>query len=141
MIRSILIPCGVSSSPIPDPSLPNLRYVVTDSFFTLGISRSPGADWITDILLTTNNYLLFVSVPYLVSSILSILLLMAYLRKKTSGRILGAGLFAVIVTVMLVPLVVSVFVVPLTPILAFLITFWTNNLRFAQEEKDESHME
>jgi parallel beta-helix repeat protein len=133
MVFSILIPCGVSGSPLPYLSLPNLRYVVTDALFTLGVSRSPGMDWVVNML-TPNDYLLFVSIPYLIGSVLSVVLLLGYLHEKFRARIFSVGIFIVVSTAMLAAYVVSVLLIPITPLLAGSIAFWSNKMRMKNYE-------
>ncbi|MGY5881986.1 MAG: NosD domain-containing protein [Candidatus Thorarchaeota archaeon] len=138
MVVSILIPFGASSSPLPDPSLPSLRYVVSDVFFTLGVSRSPGTNWVVSSILTPNDYLQLVSVPYLVGCVLSIVLLLGYLREKISGRIFSVGIFSLIAVAMLVANIASMLLVPITPLLALSIVFWVNRMKIEPEEKNEN---
>ena len=142
MVISILFPCGISISPLLNPTLPNLRFVLVDVLFALGASRTPGTDWTLDYysssLVTGNDMLLLVALPYLIGSLLSIVFLMGYLRKEISGKLLSIGIFTIIVVVMLVPMYVSILLVPITPLLALSIVFWANVIKMNQEEDSEN---
>ncbi len=138
MVISILIPFGVSSSPLLDPSVPNLKYVISDILFTLGVSRSPGNDWVVSSILSPNDYLFIVSGPYLIGCVFSIILLLGYLRKKISERIFSVVILSMIVVLMLVANLVSILLVPITPLLALSIVFWATRMGLNQDEKSES---
>jgi len=77
---------------------------------------------------------LLVSVPYLVACILSIILLIGYLGRHIDGKLFGLGTFMIIVAVMMIPLTVSVLLVPITPLFALSIVYWTNRMKVKQKE-------
>jgi hypothetical protein len=135
---SVLVPCGISIAPPADPLFRNLKYIIVDVLLTLGVSRSPGTDWsvsyYSSSTVTANDQLLLVSVPYLVACMLSIVLLMGYLRRDIGGKLLGLGIFMIIVVIMVIPLAASVLLLPITPLLTLSIVFWMNAMKREQKE-------
>ncbi len=142
MVLSVLLPCGISVVLHADPLFPNLKFVLVDVLFSLGISRSPGSSWsvsyYSSSFVSANDQLLLVSVPYLVVSILSIVLLMGYLRNDMSGKLFVLGTLIVLIVVMLVPLTASLLLVPITPLLSLSIAFWRNKMKLKTGEQDSN---
>ena len=140
MTLSILLPYGLSATPIPDPTLPNLRFIMVDVLFSLGASRTPGTNWTVNYysssVITENDMLLLVALPYLIGSLLSIVYLMAYLRKELSLKLLGVGVLIIMVIVMIVPLSTSVLLIPVTPLLALSISIWVDKMQIVPVKKE-----
>jgi hypothetical protein len=138
MVLSVLLPFGFSISPPNNPLFQHLKYVVVDVLFTLGISRSPGTDWTVSYysssIVSANDQVLLVSIPYLVACILSIILLMGYIRRDIGGKLMSLGIFMIVIVVMVIPLTVSVLLVPITPLLALSIAFWANAMKLEHKE-------
>ena len=140
MALSILLPCGLSATPLPDPALPNLRFIMVDVLFSLGASRTPGTNWTVNYysssVITRNDMLLLVALPYLIGSLLSIVYLMAYLRRELSLRLLCIGTLIIMVIIMIVPLSASVLLIPVTPLLALSISIWVDKMKIEPVKKE-----
>ena len=69
MVLSVLLPCGISMALPATPLFQDLKYIIVDALFTLGVSRSPGADWTvgyySSSIVSANDQVLLASVPYL----------------------------------------------------------------------------
>lgn len=116
IIFSVLLPCGISTTPFSNSLLPNLKYVLVDALCALGISRIPGTDWTINYF-SVHDYLLSVVLPYLAVCILSIALFIQYQRKKFSGTTLVGILIIATAIVIVISWMASVILKPFTPLL------------------------
>jgi parallel beta-helix repeat protein len=133
MVLSIALPCGISSTPLPDMTLPNLRFVLVDILFAIGVSRAPGSDWSLNYynssIITGDDMLFFITVPYLLGGLITIGLLMTYLKRQRGGKLFAFELLAITVILMIIAQLVSVLLIPITPLLAISIIFWVSKMR------------
>jgi hypothetical protein len=141
LILSLLLPCGISISPGPSEVLPNLRYMLIDILGILGFSRIAGGEWTSNIIsvsiVTQSSTALYAILAYLVASIITILFLIAYVKKTLGSDKVVFGIILVTIIASGVSLGQSIIMIPITPLLTLMILFWMWTTTIVNEDRIE----